>query len=202
MDSIQPSQKPQKKSLRKNFSWKWLIIILIGLAVALQLERFITQGTIFGYHVRGVKGTKTVSITKNKDNQPSEACKKASASDVSSILGTKVERIGGSFADRTQPTFISVCTYRTTDKPTRVTTIVIRDSKDEAAAKQVVATANKRKNATTVKGIGDEATFSTSAQQLIVRDGKRIVTVTVNKATNNKQISSEDAAKKIAGQVL
>lgn len=183
------------------FSKKTTFIVLAVIVVVIQSYYFVTDGTILGIHVRNV--SKSVAVYKtNSTDKPSIACDKATPAEVEGVLGTAVERIGGMFADRTDPTLISLCTYRSKEKPSRSVTIILRDSKNEGAAKQSMAELAKRKGAKDVSGIGDQASFSSTSQQLAVRKGKRIVTVSVNKPNNVSIISSQEAAQQIAEQLL
>lgn len=196
-------EKKKFKGLNKRtINWKLALVGLTLLLLASQVERLATQGTFLGYTVHKKQVSKPAEISKDSTNKPSEACDKAAASKVSDILGDEVERIGGSFADRKDPTFISVCTYRTKVAPARVVTIVLRDSKDEPAAKEVFSASAKKAGSTTVSDLGDEASFSSSSQQLTVRTGKRIATVTINKSQDEKKIASKDAAIKVTKLVL
>ena len=182
------------------------VIIVAVILGATQLERFITHGTLLGYQLRRVE--QKSSYTKNplgsasNTPQPSESCKKLTEKDVSKILNSKVERIGGAFGDRTEPTFVSSCIYRATEKGMRSVTVILRDAKDEAAAQKSLEITSKLKGVEQVNKLGDEAYFNPTAQQLTVRSKKRIATVTVSKPTAESKISSKDAALKMAEQLL
>ncbi len=179
---------------------------MIGLAVAFvlivltvsQLNLLFNKGTLLGYQVRDVAPESSEST----EFKPSEACNKAPEQKVSEILGSKVKRIGGSFADRKEPTFISACLYRTEQNPIRSVTIVIRDERNEYAAQKQQEVLSKRTKTESVEGIGDQAFYFLVSQQLNVRTGKQLITVTVSKPSEDSKISPKDAAVQIAKEVL
>lgn len=182
------------------------MLILVAVLVVSQLERLVTQGTLLGYQVRAGEqktvSTKTPLGSASNTPQPSEACKRLTAEDTSTILSAKVERIGGAFGDRTEPNFVSSCIYRATEKGMRSVTVILRDAKDQAAAQKSLEITSKLKGVERVNKLGDEAYFNPTAQQLTVRSKKRIATVTVSKPTTESKISSKDAALKMAEQLL
>jgi len=181
-----------------------LVLILLCIAlVVTQTERYIHKGTILGYKVKNVspspKDTSNIFSTSQK---PSAACDKVSEQFVSDALGQEVGRISVGFEDRTEPYFISSCSYRTKETPTRSVTINIRDTKDEQAAKAAIDNLEKRSQGTTVENVGDKAYYSDLSRQLTAQKGNRIVTVTVSKESGNGDVASKDAATKIAQQAL
>jgi hypothetical protein len=189
----------------KDLPTKWLVVLgviaIIGIA---QLERFISQGTILGYKINDSAQQEDNKLTPDKDRslKETEACKKIPQTTASTELGSDVERIGGIFEDRKEPTFISVCTYRTVQKPSRTITIVIRDAQNEDAAKQSLANIFKNGSVDKVDGLGDESVFATQSLQLTTRKGKRISTVTVSKPQDHSKTESKVIAEKLMKNLL
>lgn len=181
---------------------RWLTAVVLVLLIASQLERFLHKGTVLGYQVRH-SGTSVVGNSANQfTTNDNTACKKVSSKDVQTALGESVSQTGAGLHDRIQPTFLSICSYRTTNQPTRSVSIVIRDARDENAAKATFGAVAKRQGSETVNKLGDQAAFVTNSNQLMVRKGKRLVTVTVTKASGSDKASSKDVALKIAPKAL
>lgn len=185
---------------------KVAILVIFLLLAALQTERFIRKGTLLGYKVVD-KGTSKNSGKGGSANafdkpQPSKSCDKVSADETAKIIGSKVERLAASIGDRSEPTFISTCIYRTTDKPTRSVTVIIKEAKDEESAKKTLSNISATKDIEKINGFGDEAYFSPTSSQLNIRKNKEIVTITVSKATEKVQKSSLDASKELAELAL
>ena len=184
------------------------IALLIVLLICSQTERFIYHGTILGYRVRNVQ--KTVSLPSNNlfggqsGNQKKLACEKVTQSDVSKLLGEEV-REGTSFLpDRTTPNIVSNCIYRTVSdakSPVRTASILYRETVDINSSKQSITNLQKQGRGADISGVGDQAYYIDSANQLTVRKDKKIVTVTVTKA-NIGQPASKDVAIKLAVQAL
>lgn len=178
-----------------------ILAVIVVLLVGTQAERYTRQGTILGYQVRKMPTTSPVSRFKDMKAQPSKACDTVSEKEVKEVLRVEVQRIGGNFPDRTTPTFSSSCSYRTTQKPYRVVSITIHDAINEASAKTSMINAAKRPGKEVIRNVGSEALFFAPQGQLLVRSGKRTVTIMVNKSGEN-QVSSKDAALKLVKQVL
>lgn len=179
---------------------RWLLTMLIAAVVLSQLERFTHKGTILGYQVRSSSaGVVSRNAVTTKDNL---ACKKVVAADVQKALDQAVSSVGSGLHDRTQPTFLSICSYRTTSQPTRTVSIVVRDVRDETAAIASFGAVSKRSGSQTVNKLGDQAVFVPSSNQIMVRKGKRLITITVTKSSNPNKPSSQTVATKLAAKAL
>ena len=177
---------------------KICIVVLSVLVLSLMLERFINRGTILGYQVRHVNSP----IADSADSvQDSLACSKVDAAKVGKVIGVKAERIAANLGDKKDPTFISICSYKTAQNQPRFVTLVIRDSKNEDTATKQMVSYSKRSGVTPVK-LGSEAYYLSVQNQIVVRDGKRIVTVTVSPPTDASKVSSKEAATELASSLL
>jgi len=193
------------KKLSNSQITRVILIVVALLLVGSQVERFINNGTVFGYEVRTVKSQETRSRQNrsgsilggdvSKDNQKSIACDTFPADRVSKVLKTDVERISGFVPDRAQPTLVSSCIYRTKGdvKDRRAISILLREQKDEVIAQKMIVSLKQATKGEDVKGLGDEAYFNTSANQLTVRKGKRLITVTVPRTQTSAQDSKTTA---------
>lgn len=168
---------------------KYLPFIIIAVVLLSQVERVIRVGTFFGFQVREVKNSRVVSRQNKsgtiigadaaKKNQKSIACDAIPADKISTILNQDVERLGGIMPDKTKPYLTSSCIYRAKNDK-RIISVLIRDMKDEEVAKKTIATIKSgNKDGEEVSQVGDEAFFNKGANQLTVRKGKRLITVTV-----------------------
>lgn len=178
------------KQLKKPSFGVILAMILGLLFVGIISERFITQGTLFGYKVREVSKQKV-------DDDKRYACEKAPLEEASKAFGSEAELLGSAFGDRAEPLLISICSYRTKQKPHRTLTIVIRDTADNDAAEKALNETSESLKAETVS-LGDGASYSDKARQLNVRKGKQIITVTVSEPrdhsqTENKKVVTDTA---------
>jgi hypothetical protein len=199
---------------RVKLSKKQVIAIIIGLlilAVSIsQLERLSSEGTLFGYKVKDVSSKKNaesrgsesgslVGSSVSKDNKDSLACNSFPADKVSKIIGSEVERISGFVADRTEPYLISSCIYRSKDgsNQKRTVAILMREQKDDESAKKTFAALSKSQSGEEVKKIGDQAYFNNNANQLTVRVGKKLYTITAT-----AKDSSKDKNKEVAIEVV
>ncbi len=168
-------------------------VILLGS----QVERFISHGTILGYQLRkmesqAAKSNQNMSgsilgATVSKTNQKSIACDTFPANKVSQKLKQDVERVSGFVADKTDPYIISSCIYRTKDAAKkRTVALLIREQKDKQAAQKTLQTLKSGAKGEVIKGVGDEAFFNVNANQLTVRTGKKLFTVTVPRTENSE----------------
>lgn len=165
-----------------------LLIVLIIILV-LQIERVIRKGTFLGFEVRSVKTAQVKRLQSqsgsfldanvSKENQKSASCESFPQAKVSQVLGVDVERVSGFIPDRTEPIKTSSCLYRTKVDKADATTIsfLIRELKDEAVAKKNLE-GLRQKSGETIKKLGDDAYFNTSTNQLTVRQGKKLTTIT------------------------
>lgn len=175
----------------KRLSVKQLILAFVALLFVFWVaERFVDSGTFFGYQVR----SKKPSVKINSEQVETLACSKLTNEEVSGVLGAKAKRIGGAFPDKTEPNLISTCSYMLSLQPTRNVTVLIRDSATDDAAKNAINDIKKRNKVEVIDGFGDEAFFSPVARQLNVRDGKRIISVTVSKPVDGSKKSNKEAA--------
>lgn len=117
-------------------------------------------------------------------NEKSLACDTVTAQEVSSVLKTDVERRAGFLVDRTTPYLYSACSYSTKGekgKPGRNVTITIRELANVDTSRKAVANLRKAGKGEEIKGVGDEAYYVAGSNQMLVRKGKRLVLVVVNK---------------------
>lgn len=179
-----------------------LLLLVTALTIS-QIERFINNGTLFGYQVRRTAGSTQVLTGRTAlgglgaATQMSVACKKVTQSDVSKALKTDVEAAQSFLGDRQVPNLISSCIYRTSTDPKkniplRTTSILYREYDSDTIAKQSLASTQKRSGVDTLK-LGDEAYYVDVMNQLTVRKGKNTVVITISKATGNVP-QSKDAA--------
>lgn len=175
---------------------KILVFVVLIVFAGVITERLVTQGTLMGYQIL----SKPNPIS-SESEQPSEACKRADAKFVSSVLGASVERIALGFADQPKP-FRSICSYATKGKGRRYVTIVMRDTATDSSAKSQLVTLAERKDSKAITGFGHEAYFTAKSRQLTIRQGKRIITVTISDPSKQSNIASLEAAKKIALKLL
>lgn len=186
----------------KRFNVKFFLIALVAtLFIGWIVERYVHKGTFFGYQVRHVK-TSNPFTGSNNEQKSSKVCESITSDDIKSILGVAASRMGNAFGDREKPTFISTCTYKLEDTPIRVVTMVVRDTSDEATAKKQFQTLTERKGSQKIDGLGDEATYLDSANQVSVRKGKRLYTVSISKPTKSSKKSSQDGATEIVKLLL
>lgn len=187
------------KKMKKNRLHIKKILLLVAVLIlgVLLIERFIHQGTVLGYQVRkNTVETAQQSADTNKQ-KTSYACEQTPEKKVADILGEAVVRVGGSFADRSKPQFMSLCTYRTNTKPARIVTIVIHDEADKQVAESAVKKVSERSGVSEVS-LGDKAYFAKDARQLTVQKAKRIITITVSQPTDSSTTPNEEAVTKIA----
>ncbi len=190
----------QIRNYKKYLTLKNILITIVALLfIGLITERLINKGTIFGYQIRHVKKS---SILSDDQPKPSKTCETVNEEQIKNIMGVKATRSGGTFGDRNEPTFISTCTYKLEDTPFRTITMVVRDTTDNDSAKKQIQSAVARKGSESVDKLGDEATYSDSANQLIVRKGKKIYTVSVSRPGQASTISSKDASVAIANLLV
>ena len=133
--------------------------------VGSQVERFLNKGTILGFQVRTVKSQASkarqnrsgsiIGGTVSKENQKSIACDTFPADKVAKIVESEVERISGFVPDRTEPQLVSSCIYRTKGdaKNNRSISILLREQKDESAAKKTLAAFRDTKKGEEVKNL-------------------------------------------------
>lgn len=193
-----------KLSSHKKIQIKHLIASVVVLMIVIsQIERFVTQGTLLGYQVRSVQSEASklqqnrsgslINGKVSKENQKSIACDTFPASEVQKKLKQDVERISGFVADRSDPYLISSCIYRTkAGDNKRTIALLVREQKDKQVAQKTLQTLKAGSKGDVVKGVGDEAFFNTSANQLTVRVDKKIFTVTVprvNESEDNKSLA-------------
>lgn len=203
MKQSKPFDSQKIKKFFSNLPKKQIVIGLILLIVISVIsERFITQGTLLGYTVRQTSGQKKTTSDPKKSKKAPLACNVVSANDVTSIIESTVKRIGSTYEDRTEPKFLSVCSYITQIKPARSVSIVINDEKDEKSAKDSFKKASERKTAEKIGELGDESYFIQSSRQLIVRQKSRIFTITVSEPVEHSKVDVKKAALDIAKKAL
>ena len=201
-------RRPSWHSLKKY----WPLIIVLVLVLS-QVERFVRVGTIFGYAVRSTQSAESATV-KNRsgsiingrvsaDNKKSIACDLFPENKVKDILKTDVERISGFVPDSVGVTTTSSCIYRTkADAQNRRTiSLLYREFKDQATSKKTLESLRKSNKGSDVKKLGNEAYFNESANQLTMRQDKKVYTITVP-GTANQKSNSKDTAIQIAKIVL
>lgn len=139
------------------------------------------------------KNSHTNSSSLLDGQKPSRACDSVNIKSVEEVLGEKAERIAGQFDDRTEPNLLSTCLYRTLKRPSRAVTVTIKETRDEEGSKQAMIVNSRRAETETIKGLADEAQYTTPARQLTVRDRNRITTITVSPPTKSSEKDSRDA---------
>lgn len=205
-------QKRKSKLPKLNLSkkqWAALLLSAILLVVSIsQLERLSSEGTLFGYKVKDVSSkeeSKTrrsnsgslVGGSPSKDNKESIACNTFPADKISKIINSEVERISGFVEDRTEPSLISSCIYRSKqdEEQRRTIAIVMREQKDEENTKKTFTAITKAQNGEEVKDLGDQAYFNNNANQLTVRVGKKLYTITAtaqgSSSVENKELATD-----------
>ena len=137
-----------------------------------------------------------------KTAKTSLACEKATAKEVSKVLGADVKRVGGDFDDRNEPNFLSVCSYVTDSKPARTVTVIINGEKDEQAAEKRLEQTSKINSSEPIKRLGDQAIYTETSRQLVVRDGKQIFSVTSSESTKESAIKPQEVNMQIAKLLL
>lgn len=197
------------RKLTKLHKGTYVAIVIVLILVSSQVERFINKGTIFGYQARDIKSQQVISRQNSSgslidgsiaaENQKSAACEVFPADKVSKILKSDVERISGFLPDRNDPILVSSCIYRTKGdtKDRRSISILLREQKDVVTAQKTIVALKQTTKGEDLKGVGDEAYFNTTTNQLTVRKDKKLVTVTApriqSSGQDNKTIAVEIA---------
>lgn len=176
--------------LKKRSPKQIIIAVIVLLSVIWVAERLINVGTFFGYQVVD----KDTSSKVTDDVQVKTfACTKLTTDEVSDVLGAKAKRIGGVFPDKDEPNFISNCSYQIGGDTVRSVSILVRDSATDKAADSAFEDLKKRNKYDDMPEFGDEAIFTAVSRQLNVKDGRRIVSVTVSDPNSASSISNKDA---------
>ncbi len=196
---------PKKINTRKIVLYAGLGALLIVLA--LQVERFIYKGTILGYKARTVSSEASrkrqnqsgiiPGASISKENKKSVACEAFSQDKVAAILGSDIERFPGFIEDRKEPNLVSSCIYKTKGNESKMVSILLRDMKNEDLASKTVEMLKDASNVEPISSLGDQAIYNISANQLTVRLGKRIITVTVS-SPQSKDVDGKTTAVTIA----
>jgi hypothetical protein len=173
------------KLKRPAFTKRNIIIGVLGLvlviAVGFQITRL--QGNVKKVNTAATKQRAAVPATL-KNNEKSVACDTVTAKEVSAVLKTDVERRAGFLVDRTTPYLFSACSYATKVEKgqlSRNVTITMRELANADAAHKAMESLRKAGKGEEVKGVGDEAYYVAASNQMLVRKGKRLVLVIVNK---------------------
>lgn len=153
-------------------------------------ERLINVGTFFGYQVLE---RDTGSQVVDSEQVETFACTKLTTDEVSDVLGAKAKRIGGVFPDKQKPSFISNCSYQVGANAERSVSVLVRELTTDNAADSAFEDLKKRNKYDDMPGFGDEAIFTAVSRQLSVKDGRRIVSVTVSDPSSASSISNKDA---------
>lgn len=191
------------------FFKRYAIIIVIAIILAMQIERLVSKGTFFGYKLRSAS-SKTATQQreqsgsilggKNAKNKDAVACKTFTEQKVGEAIGSKVTLLGSLVPDRNKPNLVSNCLYKiegADGKSTKTVSILVRDLSSVELAQKTVKSLKSDEKGKDITGLADEAYFNTSANQLTVRKGKRLVTVTVPKSQSD-QSDNKDTAIAIA----
>lgn len=166
-----------------------VVVILLGFLVL----HLIKQGTIFGYKVRDVRSTNATIRDNNSgalaDNRGSaaktnRACTAVSAQEISKAINDTVKTVGSFAVDIAKPNLISSCIFTS---PTTKTTlsILLREFPDQEKAIKTVDALAKAQGIEKVSTKADQAIYNSTANQLTVRKGARVTTITVTK--NSKE---------------
>jgi hypothetical protein len=180
--------KPASVAKRRSVTHILLLIVFV-LVLGSQLERFVTHGTVFGYQLRRV-GHTTVSSTIVSQSASSgiaatsgvhnQACQKVTKQDVASVLGGQVAAGQGMVSDRTTPYLLSNCAYTATaSSVTQTVAIVYRQYASDQAAKQVYSALAQRDANSPVHGVGQQAFFVSTTNQLTALDHQKLVVITI-----------------------
>lgn len=186
-----------------------LLFALLGLVIitlaATQAERFIRQGTLLGYTLRPVKSQQTT----NNDNTPSRlatakatkdvdqhsvACDTVSAAQVGNLLKGKFERQPNFLSDRKAPNLFSTCSYSMQVKAGQITrnvTLTVREFATPVAAGQILSNLQRTSSTVAIKGVGEEAYYAATSNQLLARKGKRVASVIISKPQPGQPDSKE-----------
>ncbi|MDQ5913722.1 MAG: hypothetical protein QG623_341 [Patescibacteria group bacterium] len=187
---------------------KQILALALGIALLIvsisQLERLYNEGTFFGYQIKDNKSKEESDSRKansgslvggsvSKDNKKSIACDTFPSDKISKILESEVERISGFVEDKTEPNLISSCIYRTKGDSdnSRSVAILMREFKDEDTAKKTFTSISQAKSGEEVKKLGDQAYFNNNSNQLTVRKGKEVYTITVAGKNSSKEQNKE-----------
>lgn len=162
--------------------------------IAVFLLLVIGASLLFALLASRREGASSATVALSNGQKASRACDLIGIGDVEKTIGEKAERIAGQFDDKTQPNLLSNCLYRSTGKPSRAVTITIRGFGDEDSAKSAMVANSKRPETEEVNGLGDEAQYTKGAQQLMVREDSRIITITAGRPTDNSKKDSRDVA--------
>ncbi len=176
------------------------LIIVIAILVITQSERFIREGTLLGYQVRSPQSARSKarqnssgSVVGGKvadKNVKSVACDTFPQEKVAKILDAEVQRLSGFVPDKTKPLLVSTCIYVSKNDANKAQTvsILLRDMKDDGTAKKTIITIRSgNEDGENITQLGDEAFYNKSANQLTVRKGNRLITVTVPKVEGSKK---------------
>lgn len=164
-----------------------------------QLYLLLHNGTLLGYQVRHVESSSSRSKELNGDNA---ACRLLEVGAVGRVLGLSMMSPTSAVGDVTNPGLISSCFYRSEQTPSRSVTVMLRDSKDESTAKQQFQAPKARFKTETITDKGDEAFFVTAVNQLHVRQGKRLITITVSESVDGSDIPTKEAAHELSKVML
>lgn len=182
-----------------------MIILFLGFTV----ERFVTQGTLFGYQVRNVKSKSSIRAGNNSGSlvgadkanlKKTKACRDISAEKISNALGDDFNTLGSLAPDITKPNLSSSCIF--TSPTTKVTvSIFIREFADEGKASKIIGGLSNSDKIEDLTTNADEGIYNAAANQLTIRKGKRVVTITVTKNSEEK-FDKKATALKVINAVL
>lgn len=186
---------------------KYLPFFIIALVVLSQLERVVRVGTIFGFQVREVKDSRVTSRQNKsgtilgadvaKKNQKSVACDIFSEEKIKEAVNTSVKKVGSFVPDRKDPYLSSSCVYTFSDKeqPFRSINILYRKMADAQVAQKTMKAFESIEKIETVQDLGDQAFYNKNTNQLTVRKGEILITVTIPK---NSQANADSKTPAIA----
>ena len=174
--------------------WQYAVAVAVVILLGFMVQRFIKQGTIFGYKVRDVRSTNATIRGNNSgalagSSKPAaktnRACTDVSAQMISKAINDTVKTVGSFAVDITKPNLVSSCIFTS---PTTKTTlsVLLREFTDQEKAKKTVDALAKAQGIEKVSVRADQAIYNSTANQLTVRKGARVTTITVTKNSKEK----------------
>lgn len=208
-NTIDPSHKPNllKKLTLKNTLIAFVLLVLL----VTQVYSFKNEGEILGFQVRKVttkQGLQGAPTSAKDETSQSTVCKTVSAQFVADLFDVKELQKSTFYKDvkRDDLTSNSTCIYTTNLKDTKeedkvAVTVSLQEKASEDLATKEAQRIKERNDAKPIDGLGDEAYFSESSNQLTVRTENRVVNVFI-KVGSNSRANAQEAAKQISNKLL
>lgn len=183
-----------------------LLILLIT-----QVYSFKNEGEILGFQVRKVttkQGLQGAPNSIKDETSDSLVCKTVSVEFVADQVGVKELQKSTLYKDikRDNLTSNSTCIYTTSLKDTKeddkvVVTVSLQEKASADLATKEAQRIKERDDAKSIDGLGDEAYFSESFNQLVVRKDNKVVNVFIKVGPNSK-VNTEEVARQISNKLL